>query len=147
MLSQPCSFARKIELEVEPILVALELYSWQLTNGSAFTLLGSFANDTDPYAGGRADLPVSPNVFYDYVFQTKMSVPSPAVQVDSTGNLGVGTTSATDTLDVNGSMRLRASRSPASTDPCQPGEIAWDSGSVYVCVAQDTWRRSALVTY
>lgn len=44
-------------------------------------------------------------------------------------------------------LRLAESRSPASSDACVIGDLAWDSGYVYVCVADSTWKRSALVSY
>ena len=31
--------------------------------------------------------------------------------------------------------------------PCQTGEIVWDPGFVYICVATDTWKRTTLVSW
>jgi hypothetical protein len=64
-------------------------------------------------------------------------------------NVGIGTTSPTQPLDVNGStVRVRQDRTPASSsEPCQKGEIAWDGSYVYVCVATDTWKRTALSSF
>lgn len=43
-------------------------------------------------------------------------------------------------------LRLAGGGSPASqTAPGEPGEIAWDTHYIYVCVAPNTWHRSQLV--
>lgn len=63
--------------------------------------------------------------------------------------VGIGTTTPTQALDVNGNtIRVRQSRTPASSsDACAQGEIAWDGSYIYVCVATNTWMRSALSTF
>ena len=65
------------------------------------------------------------------------------------GNVGIGTTSPTDLLDVNGkTIRVRSSRTPASaTAAGATGSICWDSSYVYVCVDTNTWKRAALSTW
>jgi hypothetical protein len=65
-----------------------------------------------------------------------------------TGNVGIGA-SPTTKLDINGNtLRLRNSRTPASaTETCNQGEITWSNDHVYVCVAANTWKRSALSTW
>lgn len=52
-------------------------------------------------------------------------------------------------IDVNSSaIKIRSSFTPASsTDVGQAGTIAWDSNYIYVCVAQDTWKRVAIGTW
>ena len=35
----------------------------------------------------------------------------------------------------------------AATDPGLPGEVRYDSSYVYVCVADNTWKRAALSTW
>lgn len=67
----------------------------------------------------------------------------------SSGNTGIGTNSPTKKLDINGDrMRLRTAFTPASaTAGGDPGEIAWDAGFMYVCVAQNQWKRAALATW
>lgn len=120
-------------------------YTWELTNPTPFMLLGY---DWATYAGGHGSGDASPTM--DFRFQTRVAPISgtmAAVTVSPVGNVGVGTTVPTATLDVNGTVRIRPSRSPASTDPCQPGEVAWDSGFVYVCVDTNTWRRATLNAY
>lgn len=40
---------------------------------------------------------------------------------------------------------VTASSSPASSSTGVPGQIAWDSGNIYVCIATNTWARSPLI--
>lgn len=63
--------------------------------------------------------------------------------------VGIGTTSPTRILDINGdSIRLRTAKTPATAGATgDAGQIAWDSGFVYVCVATNTWKRVAIATW
>lgn len=69
--------------------------------------------------------------------------------VDSSFRIGVGTSSPTSLLDVNSdSVRLRTAKTPASASATgDVGQICWDSNYFYVCVATNTWKRSALSTW
>jgi hypothetical protein len=71
------------------------------------------------------------------------------VYIDSSGNVGFNTTSPTANIDHTGStLRLRTSRTPASASATgNAGDICWDTNYVYVCVATNTWKRSALSTW
>jgi hypothetical protein len=52
------------------------------------------------------------------------------------------------TLDVAGTFRIAAGNAPATSSSAGvAGQIAWDSGYVYVCVATNSWKRSALTTW
>src|SRR5690625_2374967 len=66
-----------------------------------------------------------------------------------TANVGIGTDQPTAKLDVNGSsIRLRDSKTPnTSTSSGFKGEICYDDDFMYVCIADDTWKRSALETW
>jgi hypothetical protein len=66
-------------------------------------------------------------------------------RIDSSGNLGIGTSSPTAVLDVNANkMRLRTAKTPSSaTDTGNAGDICWDSSYLYICTATNTWRRIA----
>ena len=65
------------------------------------------------------------------------------------GTNGIGTTSPSCALDINSNkVRIRTSKTPSSaTDTGNAGDICWDSDYVYVCVATNTWKRSALSTW
>jgi hypothetical protein len=51
-------------------------------------------------------------------------------------------------LDIsNNTIRLRNSRTPASaTASGNRGDICWDTNYIYVCVATNTWKRTAIST-
>lgn len=67
-------------------------------------------------------------------------------RLDNTGNFGINTTAPTGKLDVNDTqVRVRQPRTPGSaTATGNQGEVCWDSSYVYVCIANNTWRRAAL---
>jgi hypothetical protein len=77
------------------------------------------------------------------------ATPVYAFNILSTGFVGVGTTTPETVFDINGnSVRVRTSRTPATASAaCSQGEISWDSGYVYVCVAANSWKRAALATW
>lgn len=55
--------------------------------------------------------------------------------------------SSTLSMTVN-SITLSTSSAPGSAGATgSPGQIAWDSGYIYVCVANNTWKRAALSTW
>ena len=70
-------------------------------------------------------------------------------RLDSSGQLGLGTNSPSCLLDLNtNKLRLRTAKTPsAANDSGSAGDICWDSGYVYVCVATNTWKRAALSTW
>ncbi|MGE7826977.1 hypothetical protein [Paenibacillus sp. NPDC093718] len=74
---------------------------------------------------------------------------SPLTMQRSDGNIGIGTSEPDTKLDVNGDMlRLREKYTPASsTAACSQGQISWDDQYVYVCVAQNNWKRTELSTW
>lgn len=65
------------------------------------------------------------------------------------GKLGIGSITPTDALDINGNaIRIRTSKTPSSSgDTGNAGEICWDSNYIYVCIATNTWVRTALTTW
>ena len=67
----------------------------------------------------------------------------------SGGNVGIDTDTPTERLDINSNnIRIRSAKTPSSaTDTCDQGEIAWDADFTYVCVATNTWKRSAIATW
>jgi hypothetical protein len=105
-----------------------------VTTGSNNTLIGGFQGSTSLAGVVAINAGVSSTT---------------RVYIDSSGNVGFNTTSPTAAIDHTGStLRLRTSRTPASASATgTTGEICWDSNYVYVCVATDTWKRSALSTW
>jgi hypothetical protein len=71
------------------------------------------------------------------------------LRIDSSGRVGIGTSSPTTLLDVNAdTVRVRTARTPASASATgDAGEICWDANYVYVCTATNTWKRAALSTW
>jgi len=68
---------------------------------------------------------------------------------NASGSLGLNIGTPTAALDINSdTMRLRTARTPASaTATGNAGDICWDNGYVYVCVATNTWKRAQLLTW
>ena len=77
------------------------------------------------------------------------SASAQAVTIDSSGRVGIGTTSPTTLLDVNAdTVRVRTARTPASASATgATGEICWDANYIYVCTATNTWKRTAIATW
>ena len=71
------------------------------------------------------------------------------VIIDSCGNVGIGTTSPSEKLDVNSdAIRIRSSQTPASAGATgTAGMICWDSSYIYVCVGTNSWKRVAISTW
>jgi len=71
--------------------------------------------------------------------------------VTSAGKVGIGPTNSAPTalLDVNSDIfRLRTAKTPATAGAAgNQGDICWDSGFIYVCVAGSTWRRGTLAAW
>ena len=67
----------------------------------------------------------------------------------TSGNVGIGTTTPSAKLDVNSDIiRLRTAKTPATAGAAgNAGDICWDASYVYVCVATNTWKRSAIATW
>lgn len=69
------------------------------------------------------------------------------LQTDGTTRLTIGATDGTVTV-AGDSITVATSRTPASaTATGTTGQIVWDSNYVYVCVATNTWKRSAISTW
>ncbi len=65
------------------------------------------------------------------------------------GALGINVTAATAALDINSNtVRLRIPATiPSATFASPIGTITWDAGHIYVCIADNTWKRCALSTW
>jgi hypothetical protein len=66
--------------------------------------------------------------------------------IDQNGNVGINTLDPKSKLDVNdNAIIIEQSNTPInSSSACVKGAVSWDSGFVYVCVANNTWKRAAL---
>ena len=52
-------------------------------------------------------------------------------------------------IAVNGAITLNNSLAPTGNSSAigTAGQIVWDSGNIYVCVATNTWKRASLSSY
>lgn len=71
------------------------------------------------------------------------------VMIDTNGYLALNTNAPTAMLDVNSDiLRLRVAKTPSSaSDAGNQGDFCWDANYFYVCVATDTWKRTALASW
>lgn len=76
-------------------------------------------------------------------------VDSPLSIQRSDGNIGIGTNDPDTKLDINGDkLRIRNKYTPASSSSaCSQGQMAWDDQHVYVCVAENDWKRTELSSW
>jgi hypothetical protein len=84
-----------------------------------------------------------------YYTDTRFSVQGEKMRILSTGNVGIGTTAPTSTLDLSGNfVRVRNTTTPASSADTigNIGDIAWDANYVYVKTAAG-WKRSGLTAF
>lgn len=84
-----------------------------------------------------------------YGIGVRNSADSYSFVVRNDGRVGIGTVTPTALLDISSdSLRVEISSTIISaTDQCNPGEIRWDSGFIYVCVAANSWKRAALSSW
>lgn len=70
-------------------------------------------------------------------------------RVQEDGDTGVGTSTPTAKFDINSDiLRLRTAKTPASVgSDGNAGDICWDTSYVYVCVANNSWKRAALTAW
>lgn len=68
---------------------------------------------------------------------------------NSGSKIGIGTNGPTAKLDLNSDVfRIRTAKTPlTSTAIGNQGDICWDNGFIYICVAANTWRKAALSTW
>lgn len=73
-----------------------------------------------------------------------------AMTLADDGSLLIGTAAKGASLLVvnDDSIQVNTAKTPASaTDTGTKGQIAWDTGYIYVCTATDTWVRAAIATW
>lgn len=92
----------------------------------------------------------------DYVFNsaTSSTASNELFRIKGNGNVGIGTPTPSQLLDVNGTAQATQFKlSALNTAPASAtatgvlGEIRVTSGFIYVCTATNTWVRSALATW
>jgi hypothetical protein len=63
------------------------------------------------------------------------------------GNLGLTIDGSGDTM-LSGQLNIATAATPASAAAAgTTGDIAWDSGFIYVCTATNAWKRVAIATW
>ena len=65
---------------------------------------------------------------------TNAATPTERMRIDSAGLVAIA----------GDSIKIATSQTPASNGAGVAGEIAWDTGYLYVCTAANTWERAAL---
>lgn len=77
---------------------------------------------------------------FDFVvlLESGGSLPTEVARFKSTGNFNI----------MGNTINVPTTRTPASASaPGTTGDICWDSSFIYVCVATDTWKRTAISTW
>lgn len=65
----------------------------------------------------------------------------------SAANISISNAVETTHATVNGNLIVDNNYVPTSNSSAgTAGQIVWDSGNVYICVATDTWKRAALTS-
>jgi hypothetical protein len=94
---------------------------------------------------------IKSSAFNDYFLQIGTTTDPRSILTGSrnTGFVGLGGVVPTAPLDVAGNrIRVRDSKTPSSSSaPCDRGEMSWDADYVYVCIADNTWKRSKLESW
>ena len=78
-----------------------------------------------------------------------VALDSPLMIKRDTGNVGLSVSDPQRKLDVGGDrIRIRIPKTPASsTDTGLKGDICYDDNYIYVCIADNTWKRAVLETW
>ena len=65
------------------------------------------------------------------------------------GKVGIGTVSPTAKLDINSDIiRIRTAKTPATSGAAgNQGDMCWDAGFLYICVATNTWMKATVATW
>lgn len=105
-----------------------------VTNGYGLSLSGWSGGGFTNTAGIYADTSIDRGTTSRFFIQSYSTSPSLL-----SGDLTVGG---------SGKFFISTSETPAgAADACTTGQIAWDAGFIYICVAPNTWKRSAIATW
>lgn len=129
-----------------------------LAMGNASTDVDAFGNwrfQSAPFGSNRFTILTSGECVVnddsaDYDFRVESDGDANNLFSDGgTNRVGVGTNAPTAKLDVNSDiLRLRTAKTPASaTAAGNAGDICWDADYIYVCVATNTWKRTAIASW
>jgi hypothetical protein len=75
-----------------------------------------------------------------YISNTSTTTPLIFGAFDNTG----GTAGR---LKINGNLEIKGKTPASASDTGVVGEIAWDADYIYICIATNTWKRSAITTW
>jgi hypothetical protein len=109
--------------------------SWDITTATFLGVFSVASQETVPYG-----IYIKPDLskFYiiggtnDTVYQYSM---------------GAGAINLTSDVQVNGKFSVNGTPPAAATSSGKKGDIIWDSGYIYICVEDNTWKRSAISTW
>lgn len=132
-----------------------------LSPDAKLELVGSFYQDA--VANGANDVrfyysKAAFNTIYGRIIHTGDSEGLTIENVNNSANRSIvfkngSSASTTERMRVNtdgkiqitgDSVTIKTSQSPASSDACDTGEIAWDTGYIYICTSSGAWKRAAL---
>jgi hypothetical protein len=120
------------------------------TNSTYANLVGHYMGSAGIYFGDSGDSDRAGVIYSNYSDRLDfLANAGTRMSINSSGNVGINTTSPQAPLDINGNrLRIRDSKTPSSaTDTGNKGEICYDSNYMYVCVAANTWKRAALASW
>lgn len=125
---------------------------FQIEGGSSSNQLRISDISTEHYKIGRGvsgflDFQGTQVGFTGYDFKSDDN--SSLLTIIDNGNVGIGTSTPTALLDVQSDIiRLRTPKTPASASATgNAGDICWDANYIYICIAANTWERTAISTW
>ena len=77
------------------------------------------------------------------------STAGPAKGLAIFGNVGIGINTPTAKLDIYSDiLRLRTAKTPATAGAAgNQGDICWDADFIYICTANNTWKKAAIASW
>lgn len=143
---------------------ALTLANTALSSGNAALVVGSvaLASGNAALGVGAASLPLAGGTMQGVIVASGGTPSAPGIRVGAGGiygsgqyffgvaSSGLGKLAITpDFVRVEGNnFQIQTAKTPSSSsDTGTPGQIAWDSNYIYVCIATNTWKRSDLNTF